>query len=228
MYFDAKIGRNFVRISVERCVLICHGLPYEPGSVVEKSYYELARKFSTKTAAAIFDFSGTGLSEGEFSLLDWREDLANLAEKFERVVLVGYSMGGAVAISAAAELKNVEKLVVVASPCCAEMFDERVLREIYYNAASKGLLRGIGSYESFRDRFVSDFLEIEPVKWIGRIRVPKLIVHGTKDDIVPFEHGLRLYREAREPKEFLEIDGDHFLRQRDDVTEKIIEWIEKS
>ena len=41
------------------------------------------------------------------------------------------------------------------------------------------------------------------------IRCPKLFVHSLQDEIVPFGLGLRLYREAANPKELLKIRGGH-------------------
>ncbi|MCS7121847.1 MAG: alpha/beta hydrolase [Archaeoglobaceae archaeon] len=227
MFIDKKIGRNYCRLSVERCVIICHGLPYEAGSVIQKGYYELAKNFSSKVASLIFDFSGTGLSEGNFNLLNWKEDLERISSEFEKVILLGYSIGGAIAISAASELKNVEKLIVVSTPCCLEFFNEENLKAIYLNATSKSLLSGIGSYENFKEKFIKDFMEIEPLKWISVISIPKLIVHGSRDQIVPLDHAEKLYSKARKPKTLLIAkDGDHFLRKREDVTGKIIDWLE--
>lgn len=37
--------------------------------------------------------------------------------------------------------------------------------------------------------------------------VPKLFMHGTKDSVIPFAHGERLFAAACEPKEFLPADG---------------------
>lgn len=42
---------------------------------------------------------------------------------------------------------------------------------------------------------------------IGKVRVPILIVHGDHDEIVPFDHGRRLFEAAPEPKEFFTIRG---------------------
>lgn len=44
---------------------------------------------------------------------------------------------------------------------------------------------------------------------IGIIRCPVLIIHSQNDEIVPFNHGLKLFELAREPKEFLKISGSH-------------------
>ncbi|MBN2255888.1 MAG: alpha/beta hydrolase [Deltaproteobacteria bacterium] len=44
---------------------------------------------------------------------------------------------------------------------------------------------------------------------IRNVKCPVLIVHSRDDDIIPFDHGRRLFDEAHEPKEFLEIRGSH-------------------
>ena len=42
---------------------------------------------------------------------------------------------------------------------------------------------------------------------IREIRVPLLILHGDRDDVVPYEQGRRLYEAANEPKTFYAIRG---------------------
>jgi len=227
MHADKKIGRNFVRLIVENVLIICHGLPYESGSVVEKGYLDLAKFFASKNIpSVIFDFSGTGLSEGNFSLKLWVEDLVRISEEFERVSILGYGMGGAVAVRAASKIETLENIVLVASPCCVDMFSESILKMIYENASMKNLLRGVGDYETFKKSFMEEFLEIEPKNFIGKIKVPKLIIHGREDDIVPFENGLVLFELASKPKTFVELKtGNHFLRQNPIVSEIIVDWL---
>jgi fermentation-respiration switch protein FrsA (DUF1100 family) len=41
------------------------------------------------------------------------------------------------------------------------------------------------------------------------LKVPLLVAHGDRDEIVPFELGEQLYTAAQEPKQFLRIDGAH-------------------
>ena len=59
-----------------------------------------------------------------------------------------------------------------------------------------------------------------PVRWlsrihydsrtaIARVRAPVLVIHSRADDIIPFHHGEALYAVANEPKQLLEIRGDH-------------------
>ncbi|MDH3691554.1 MAG: alpha/beta hydrolase [Gammaproteobacteria bacterium] len=59
-----------------------------------------------------------------------------------------------------------------------------------------------------------------PVRWlsrfhydsltrIGNINVPLLVIHSQDDEIVPFSLGRRLFEAARDPKDILQIQGDH-------------------
>jgi hypothetical protein len=62
-----------------------------------------------------------------------------------------------------------------------------------------------------------------PVRWLSRIQfdnqarlprvdVPVLILHGRRDEIVPFLHGQALYEAAEEPKRFVETNETHNSR----------------
>lgn len=44
---------------------------------------------------------------------------------------------------------------------------------------------------------------------ISRITVPKLIVHGLQDDVMPIKYGKRLFDAAAAPKQFLAFPGGH-------------------
>ena len=59
-----------------------------------------------------------------------------------------------------------------------------------------------------------------PVRWlasyrydngekVARITRPLLIIHSRGDEIIPFEQGERLFQQASEPKQFLELRGRH-------------------
>ena len=49
-----------------------------------------------------------------------------------------------------------------------------------------------------------------PVKeYVTRIQAPVLVVHSRNDEIIPFDMGQTIFNEAKEPKFFLEMQGDH-------------------
>jgi len=50
----------------------------------------------------------------------------------------------------------------------------------------------------------------QSIKKINNLKSPLLVIHGTKDEIVPYKLGVKLYNAYSGPKEFISItDGDH-------------------
>ena len=42
---------------------------------------------------------------------------------------------------------------------------------------------------------------------VSRLAVPRLVLHGDRDEVVPFEQGRRVFDRAPEPKRFFAIPG---------------------
>ena len=62
---------------------------------------------------------------------------------------------------------------------------------------------------------------------IARIKAPLLILHGERDDIVPFRFGQRLFEMAQSPKTFVPIPGgDHFLFGVPEAKRPVRDWLE--
>ncbi len=221
MKLDINIGRNYARINVDRAVVVCHGLPYEPGSAIDKSYDSIAEFFSKRgLPAVVFDFSGTGKSQGSFSLISWLEDLERIAESFDEIHVVGFSMGGAVAYA----LDGAESYSIISAPFSPDMFSESMLKEIYSNALLKGTLKGIKDYETFSRRFVEEFQSISPSSVKPKKNV--IVVHAVDDEVVPFEEGERIFRHSKKPKKLVKVEnGGHFLRRSEEVMSIVYGWI---
>ena len=81
-----------------------------------------------------------------------------------------------------------------------------------------------------------------PVRWlasyrydngdkVARITRPLLIIHSRGDEIIPFEQGERLFQQASEPKQFLELRGRHndgFYVSRDEYLVAIGAFLESA
>jgi alpha/beta superfamily hydrolase len=229
MKIDTTFSGKQIRVHIEDVVILCHGLPYEKGSVIEKGYDQLAKKFSENGLnSLIFDFSGTGLSNGIFSIKNWVNDLLELVNEFNSVKIVGFSMGGVVSTYVTAKSNNVTDLVLVGVLCCSDSITEDMLSEIYAHNQATGVLKGVKDFESFKDKFLEEMRVFEPKSWIDKIEIPKLIVHGTSDQIINYEQGEKLFDLAKEPKYFLRVvNGSHFLRQQEEVMNRIRDWLIK-
>ena len=51
------------------------------------------------------------------------------------------------------------------------------------------------------------FEKFPNVRTIRKLNVPVLVIHGEKDDVVPFSHGQKLFAAAAGPKQSLFIEG---------------------
>ena len=67
---------------------------------------------------------------------------------------------------------------------------------------------GAEVYRFLPVRLMSRF-KYDTLARLERVKVPVLVIHSPKDDIIPFSHGKKLYEAAREPKTFLEVAGGH-------------------
>jgi uncharacterized protein len=131
------------------------------------------------------------------------ERMLTLAPHAKKRLIYGHSLGGAVAIDLALTATNLDALVVEGT---YTSFAE-VVQTTRYGWLPLSLI--------LTQKYASD----EKIK---NIRVPKLFIHGSLDEIIPVEMGKRLYAISLEPKSLLIVpDGRH----RDTAVKAGGEWI---
>jgi len=140
-------------------------------------------------------YRGYGGSSGHPSETGLLQDAAaayDFAARFypvERIALWGESLGTGVAVALAAE-RPVGR-VVLESPFTSAV---DIAAGVYPVLPVRWLMR---------DQFRSD-------QRIAEVSAPVLILHGTRDTVVPFSYGERLYGLVRSPKRFIRLEGaDH-------------------
>ncbi len=162
----------------------------------------------------LFDFRGHGTSEGDFTSVVYYErgDLMDAIDflrrkGISRVGLVGFSMGGAIALATAPLCPEV--VAVVSDSTFGELTtiirNAAVLRGFPYPGA---LLVGwlVELLASFRVR--ANLFSADPIHTIAKISPrPVLIMHGEADTAIPVSEAYRLFRAAREPKELWVVPG---------------------
>ena len=121
----------------------------------------------------------------------------------ERIVALGESLGSGVAVALAARHKV--GALVLDSPY-SSIAD--VAATAYWFVPVRALLR---------DPFRNDLL-------IGLVTAPTLIVHGTKDRVVPIRFGEKLFALANAPKEFWRVDGAPHLAMGERLAD-VLSWI---
>jgi len=142
----------------------------------------------------IFDYREYGRSEGSVSeegtyrdaeaALVWLQSRTGL--EANRIVYFGRSLGAAVAVELA--LKSPPRALILESPMTSI---REMARKVMPYLPVGFLIR----------------TEYDSLSKIGKIHAPLLILHGDRDDVVPFEQGRRMFEAANPPKEFYVIPG---------------------
>ena len=142
-----------------------------------------------------FDFSGNGQSEGLFSDSTYSKQIAEMktavavlrSRGVEFVGLAGHSLGAVVALLTAAELGSVFGVCAIAGRLAGltpfHFLDERQKAQVRESGRASFTSRG-RKLEITRG-FFSDAGRYRPVEAVASLKVPLLVVHGDRDDIVP-------------------------------------------
>ena len=179
-----------------------------------------------------FDYSGHGLSEGDFSegtISGWREDCLSAVDQLtdanEPLVLVGSSMGGWMALlTALAKTERVVGMVLIApAPDFTEKlmwadFDESVKRQIM-EAGVWMRPSDYGDPYPITRALIEDGRNWQIMDAPIRLNCPVRILQGVQDDAVPWEHSLALVSRltAEDVIYTLVKDGDHRLSREQDI-----------
>ena len=156
----------------------------------------------------LFDFRSHGRSEGKYTSFGYheRKDLLGALDflrgkKISTVGVMGFSLGGAVAIGTAAQ--HSEIAAVVADGAFVELRGA-LARGARERGLPTWLVRNLGPLILWLagKRVGGDLEESDPLRWVGGIAPrPLLIIHGENDPYVSVEDARRLYDRAGEPKE---------------------------
>ncbi len=177
-----------------RWLLICHGNAGNLSEAGRAEHYAGLRSLGLGIFA--FDYRGYGESEGTPDergvYLDadaaYRYLRDTLGVPAERIVIFGHSLGSAVAVELATR-----------EPAAGLILDGALLSAVVHG---QELYPWLPVRLIARNRFESD-------RKIGRLTLPKLFLHARADDVVPIDHGERLFALAPEPKRFVPLAGGH-------------------
>ena len=124
-----------------------------------------------------------------------------------QIILYGESLGSGVAVELGK--KNNFNSIILESPFTSIENSAK----IYYPYLPVRLL--------LKDRYDS-------IGKIKMINTPILIMHGEKDDVVPFSMGKELFEKANSPKySYFTTDDDHMMEFNSNLLQKIKDFIEK-
>lgn len=194
------------------CFVLGHGFT---GSWRRAPVRAIAGELRAYGGVVSLDFRGHGRSGGRTTVGDrevldldaalaWARALGH-----SRVVTVGWSMGGAVAVRHAALHGGVDAVVSVSAPARWYYRDTAPMRRVHY-VLERPLGRLVARHV-LRTRVATDGwdpLPASPTEAAARVSpTPLLVVHGEDDGYFPPEHARALYDAAGEPRELWLVPG---------------------
>jgi uncharacterized protein len=161
-------------------------------------------------ATFIIDYRGYGLSSGRPSEqgtyrdaeATWAHATDILGFAPDRIVIFGESLGGAVAASLATKYRPGALVLASTFTSVPDMG-----AELYPMLPIRALAR----------------IRYETLAKLAQTTCPVFVIHSRNDDIIPFSHGQRLFEAARQPKQFLEIEGSH----NDGFIFNRVDWVQQ-
>lgn len=174
---------------------------------------EFAESLSRYGPVFALDLRGHGLSSGECTLgnreaLDVDTLVTHVRQQSDKpVILVGFSMGAAACVRAAALYNEVDAVVSISGPARwhgSRRWAAQVTRSIWRTPGGTTLLRHLTGV-----RIHPGWLESEsPSEVVVKIApAPVLVVHGTKDQFFPPQEAQLLFENAHDPKELWMVEG---------------------
>ena len=171
-------------------ILYCHGNACNISDMLEHTSLLIEKNLQV----FLFDYRGYGKSTGTPSekgiymdaqaAYDYLVNEENIPT--DKIVLFGHSLGAAAAIHIAQ--KNKIRSIIIESAF----------------TSTKDMSKKIFPFNTVSFLLPANYNNLEK---IGKINMPKLIIHGQDDEIVPFEMGRRLFEASKEPKYFYPING---------------------
>lgn len=198
------------------CVVLLHGFTaYKDLGIIDSLFSSFA---SAGRCVLRFDFSGNGESQGSFGESTFSKQADEVVDALnwlqrehgvQQAVLVGHSMGGAVALLAAAD-DRVQGVVSLAAPVRPQrVHDRRPERFSVGTRLSVPRVKGVDIPARdyvVSERWLADAKRVRPLQAVAD--KPVLAVHGASDSTVPVDESEAL---ADAGAELAVLEADHFF-----------------
>jgi dipeptidyl aminopeptidase/acylaminoacyl peptidase len=214
-------------------VIVCHGLA---GNKDAQNKVDLAEElFKNGFLVLKFDFHGHGKSEGNFPDINLTQEIDDAKSAItalyslkevdkKKLGLVGHSFGGAVAIMMAATDSRVKSAVSIAG-----VID--MVRPLKNYAGTQRVKKWketdniqVEPEYHLKYSFIEDFNSYDLLKYAKKIKIPFLVINGTKDYDVGMNQAKAIAKAAKAP--LIAVNEDHDFG-KESIT-AAVEWFNKT
>lgn len=217
-------------------LVISHGFPHltEGGRLSALSFPELAERIATEMGwmVLVYTFRGCGDSEGDFSLLGWRDDLLAAAaflrgtEGTKGVWCAGFGTGGALSICGAGIDTRIRGVATIGAPADFDDWANHP-RRLLQHARDTGIIQSSTFPASF-DAWARHIREVRAVAAIPQLRPrPLLVMHGSDDEVVPVFDARVLADEHGDADLRIVDGGGHQLRHDPRAIAILLGWLDR-
>ena len=183
----------------------------------------------------LFDFSGSGLSQGEYITLGYQEKddletVVNFLASYPGVGKIGVwgrSMGAATAmmylykdsrIKAAAIDSTFADFNVLAKQLCRKV---KAIPDILINFAMYFVKKTIKAKCGF------EIEDLRPIDHASLCTAAAFFIHAMKDELIPLEHTLKIYEQYAGEKYLNVCEGGHHTKRDKELLEKVATFLKK-
>ncbi len=224
---NQRIAYNHYSKKNQKAVIIAHGFYNSKDAVLLK---QLKDCLIGSYDVIGFDFRGHGKSSGLFTWtakegMDLQAVIEYARPKYEKLGLISFSLGAAIAINLVAQKDTVNSMVAVSTPCQLKDIDYRfwqlsVKGDIIYNVFQEGRIgKGVRPGPFWLNK-------LKPIDSVKKLNCPILYIHGKKDWVINYRNSQHLYENTAAKKQLKLIeDGPHAEYLIRDYPEKTISFI---
>ncbi len=199
------------------------------------TFQRLAEGLSTEWEVVVMDFRGHGGSSGLYTFSaqessDLKAVLSWARPRYPKLILLGFSLGGAVAINVLSHgSAQIHGLIAVSTPSLFEEIEFQFWTPEALRTGLQGWEPGAGCRPG--NPWLSKERPIDRIRKV--LGIPTIFVHGTKDASISFQHSQRLFEAASEPKELKIIEeGGHaealFRDQPEQFLDLVKSWAHRT
>ncbi|QNK56594.1 alpha/beta hydrolase [Paenibacillus sp. PAMC21692] len=188
-----------------QAIVICHGFIGSRVGV-DRLFVKAARELAAQGSYVLrFDYGGCGESNGDYGALGFNAMIDQTRTAIDyvygmdcvdpsRIVLLGHSLGGAVALLTAVKDKRVKRLIMWSAVGYPFTDIVRIVGKAGYDeAVTKGRTDYAGY--SLQTVFFESLMEHQPFQSATRFGGEVLLVHGTSDELIPVDYSF-LYQKV--------------------------------
>lgn len=221
-------------------IVLAHGLR---SSKESGTYTTLSEKLAEKNISSFrFDFYGHGESEGKFENVTFTEAIDDLEKAIEYLKTLGYtkigvmgsSFGGLASLIVASKRDD---LILLALKSPVSNYSEKEEGTKEKEKLKKWKEKGYRYYEDenvgkvkLNYSFYKDAQKYNAYNVAPDIKAPTLIVHGDKDEVVPYEQSVKTCKLIPNCRLVTVEDGDHRYsnpKDKEEMWHEMADFIEE-